>query len=94
MSNLKGISLRVVPVNWQSLLNKAQHGLFSNCTIMNVTSPPTMHMFDAPVRPILCDGFEVWGVDFGMQVRQYLEPGAGMYAYEVVCFIPVANSYY
>jgi hypothetical protein len=28
-----------------------------------------LHMFDA--------GWEVWGVDFGMQVRQYLEPGAG-----------------
>jgi hypothetical protein len=57
---------------------KAQHGLFSKCTVLNVTSPPTMlHMFDALVRPILCYGCEVWGVDFGMQVRQYLEPGAG-----------------
>jgi hypothetical protein len=57
---------------------KAQHGLFSKCTVLNVTSPPTMlHMFDALVGPILCYGYEVWGVDFGMQVRQYLEPGAG-----------------
>jgi hypothetical protein len=44
---------------------KAQHGLFSKCTVLNVTSPPTMlHMFDALVRPILCYGCEVWGVDF------------------------------
>jgi hypothetical protein len=33
---------------------KAQHGLFSKCIVLNVTSPPTMlHMFDALVRPIL-----------------------------------------
>jgi hypothetical protein len=34
-------------------------------------------LFDTLVRPILCYGCEVWGVDFGVQVRQYLEPGAG-----------------
>jgi hypothetical protein len=60
---------------------KAQHGLFSKCTVLNVTSPPTiLHKFDALGRPIFCYGCEVcevWGVDFGMQVRQYLEPGAG-----------------
>jgi hypothetical protein len=57
---------------------KAQHGVFSKCTVPNVTSPPTMlHMFDALVRSILCYGCEVWGVDFGIQVRQYLEPMAG-----------------
>jgi hypothetical protein len=34
-------------------------------------------MFDALVRPILCYGCEVWGVDFGMQVRQFLKPETG-----------------
>jgi hypothetical protein len=36
-----------------------------------------LHMFDTLVRQVLCYGCEVWGVDIGMQVRQYLEPGAG-----------------
>jgi hypothetical protein len=34
-----------------------------------------LHIFDALEH--LCHGCEVWGKDFGVQVRQYLEPGAG-----------------
>jgi hypothetical protein len=38
----------------------------------------TLQFFDTLIRPVLCNGFEVWGVDFGVQVRQCLEPGAAV----------------
>jgi hypothetical protein len=35
-------------------------------------------LFDNLVRPNLCYGCGVWGVDYGVQVLSYLEPGAGI----------------
>lgn len=57
---------------------KQQHGLFSKSTVTHINQPARMlGMFDSLVRSNLCYGAEVWGVDYGVQVRQYQEPGAG-----------------
>jgi hypothetical protein len=76
VGSYQNLGLNVTSKEKFNLLRKPS--MASSRNALNVTSPPTrLHMFDALVRPIFCYGCEVWGVDFGMQVRQYLEPGAG-----------------
>lgn len=90
VESYKNLGLNVTPIGKFSngcaskltvSAKKAQHGLFSKCAMANISLPPTMFkLFDALVRPILCYGCEVWGVDYGVQVRQYLDPGAAVSA--------------